>query len=133
MSPAARKVIRESEWMRVFKVENKKTYIYESKFLIDDLRVPVLAIEKKWPVIPLSEKVEFSLAFSSQPPRDEEDHAILQFLMSAGPEESLEKHRHHLAVSSSSARCADLPDRQSPTKQRFTSKLLSSNRITARN
>jgi hypothetical protein len=87
MSFDTKKLVRESDWMRIFKFENEETYIYESKFLVDDLRVSPLAIKKQWPGLSPSEKQEFSTAFGSQPPRDNDDQNILQFLMEVGPEE----------------------------------------------
>ena len=87
MTSGVKKLLRESEWMRVFKIENEEKFIYESKFLFDDLRISLLDIQRKWPELSLSEKIEFSTAFGSQPPRDSDDQAILRFLMQSGPRE----------------------------------------------
>lgn len=73
--------------MRVFKLENEQTYTYESKFLIDNLQVSPLTVKTRWPGFSSSEKLEFASAFSSQPPRHNDDQEILQFLMEVGPEE----------------------------------------------
>ena len=80
-------LVRESEWMRVFKIQNEETYVYESKFLADNLHVPALMIRTKWQELTLGERVEFASAFSSQPPRDDDDQQILEFLMDVGPED----------------------------------------------
>lgn len=85
--PADKKLIRESEWMRVFKIENEEKYLYESKFLIDNLRLPVSVIKDRWPSFSRHDKEEFATAFSTQPPRDDNDRAILQYLMETGPQE----------------------------------------------
>jgi hypothetical protein len=87
MTLGTRTLVRESEWMRVFKVQNEKTYVYESKFLVDDLHIPLPTIRTKWPELTLDERVEFASAFGSQPPRDNEDQQILDFLMEVGPED----------------------------------------------
>ena len=87
MTFGARKLVRESEWMRVFEIQNEKTYFYESKFLIDDLHVSPVTVRSRWPEFTLDEKVEFASAFGSQPPRDNDDQQVLEFLMDAGPEE----------------------------------------------
>jgi len=80
-------LVRESEWMRVFKFHDQETYLFESKFLVDDLRVPPLTVRSRWPNFTPDEKIEFASAFSSQPPRDDDDQKILEFLMDVGPEE----------------------------------------------
>lgn len=87
MTSNTRKLVKESEWMRVYRIEYEETYIYESKFLMDNLRISLQQVQEKWPHLSPSEKAEFSTAFSAQPPRDDEDQAILQFLMEIGPQE----------------------------------------------
>jgi hypothetical protein len=87
MTNGIKELCRESEWMRVFKIAGKEEYVYESKFLVDGLHVPPSAIKSRWAALSLEEKVEFSTAFGSQPPRDDSDQTILQFLMESGPEE----------------------------------------------
>jgi len=87
MTNETRKLIRESEWMRVFRIGDREEYVYESKFLIDGLHASPSDIKSKWAAFSPEEKVEFSTAFSSQPPRDDADQGILQFLMESGPEE----------------------------------------------
>jgi hypothetical protein len=86
MTFGTKTLVRESDWMRVFKV-GEETYLYESKFLVDDLRVSPHAIRDRWPSLSLDEKAEFASAFGSQPPRDNDDQQILEFLMGAGPKE----------------------------------------------
>lgn len=80
-------LLRESEWMRVFKARDEKTYIYESKFLMDGLHVSASTIRSRWPNLSSDEKIEFASAFSCQPPRHKDDQDILEFLMEVGPED----------------------------------------------
>jgi hypothetical protein len=87
MSDTIKKLVKESEWTRVFKIGDQEKYLYESKFLMDDLHVSSTTLKQRWPSLSLNEKVEFSTSFSSQPPRDAEDSEILQFLMEKGPQE----------------------------------------------
>jgi hypothetical protein len=82
-----RTLIRESQWMRIFKLSDGKTIVYESKFLLDDLRIRSAQIESIWKELLLDQQVEFASAFSCQPPRDENDRRILDFLMEVGSEE----------------------------------------------
>lgn len=82
-----RTLVRESEWMRVFKLQDQNTYLYESKFLVDNLHVSAAAIEKRWQDLSADQRIEFASAFSCQPPRDDDDRRILEFLMGMGPEE----------------------------------------------
>jgi hypothetical protein len=86
MTFGSKTLIRESEWMRVFKIQNENTYVYESKFLVDKFHVSPSVIRDRWRELTLDERVEFASAFSAQPPRDDDDQQILEFLMDAGPE-----------------------------------------------
>ena len=87
ISSHERRLVRESEWLRVFQVGDEEAYVYESKFLVDDLEVSLSTVKEKWPGLSLDEKVEFSLAFSCHEPSKGEDQRILEFLMEVGPEE----------------------------------------------
>ena len=82
-----RKLVRESEWVRVYELTDPKRFLLESKFLVDNLQVSPSAIREKWSDLSENAKVEFASAFSSQPPRHADDQQILQFLMEVGPEE----------------------------------------------
>lgn len=81
-----RELIRESEWMRVFK-QNESTYVYESKFLVDDLDTSASYLKSRWPSLTRDEKIEFASAFSCRPPRSESDQEVITFLIEVGPEE----------------------------------------------
>lgn len=87
MLDSAKKLIRESEWIRVFKLGTQEKYLYESKFLMDDLHISPTVLRERWRSFSQDEKAEFSISFSSQPPRDAEDVEILRFLMESGPKE----------------------------------------------
>jgi len=78
-----RKLVRESEWMRVYRVE-ARTLMYESKFLTDHLAVSADSIRRRWPGLPDEEKLEFSLAFQAKPEITSEDEDVLDFLMEVG-------------------------------------------------
>jgi hypothetical protein len=82
-----RKLVRESEWMRVFQQTEENTYLYESKFLVDDLEVPAAGLKERWPDFSGDEKIEFALAFGCHTLREGNDREILDFLMAVGPEE----------------------------------------------
>jgi hypothetical protein len=82
-----KKLVRESDWMRVYEISDPKGYLFESKFLIDNLQVSPSTIKERWLHLSEGEKIEFASAFSSQPPRHADDQQILDFLMGVGPEE----------------------------------------------
>jgi hypothetical protein len=80
------RLIRESEWMRVYECEYKsqKGMHFESKFLTDRIQVPAGSIIKRWPDLSLEERNEFANAFADKPELTHEDERILNFLMEAG-------------------------------------------------
>ena len=77
------KLIRESEWMRVYECqyEAQKGMHYESKFLTDRIRVSADSIIRRWPELSFEEKNEFANAFAVKPEATSEDERILNFLM----------------------------------------------------
>jgi hypothetical protein len=77
------KLIRESEWMRVYE-SPRFGRVYESKFLADGLEVPAESIISRWPRLSFAERIEFSNAFAAKPQLTVEDERILDFLMDIG-------------------------------------------------
>lgn len=82
-----KRLVRESEWARIYELSDPQGQLFESKFLVDALHVSPSVIREKWARLSEDEKVELASAFSAQPPRDADDQQILQFLMEVGPEE----------------------------------------------
>lgn len=80
------KLIRESEWMRVYECqyESQKGMHHESKFLTDRIRVSADSIIGRWSELSFEEKNEFANAFAVKPEVTPEDERILNFLMEQG-------------------------------------------------
>jgi hypothetical protein len=81
-----KKLIRDSEWLRVYVSDDGKSYHYESKFIVDNLQVSAEAFKRRWPTLSPDEKHEFADAFSCHVPNSADHQQILGFLMQCGPE-----------------------------------------------
>src|SRR3989338_5121900 len=76
------KPVKETEWTRVYKWGD--SYVYQSKFLRDGLRVSAESIMARWPTLSFEERLDFAQAFSHGGKATADDDRILDFLMEAG-------------------------------------------------
>ncbi len=87
------KLVRESEWMRVYQVAPKHLH-YESKFLRDNLHISAKDLRSRWPVLSSVEQVEFALAFTAKGDWSAEDLEILDYLITSDNDDI----RHIIAI-----------------------------------
>lgn len=93
METISMKLIRESEWMRVYQVAPKHLH-YESKFLRDNLYISAQDVRSRWPVLSSDEQFEFALAFTAKGVWSAEDVEILNYLMRSDNDDV----RHTIAI-----------------------------------
>jgi hypothetical protein len=79
MAIQEKKIVRESDWMRIYEFADKRGHLFESKFLVDNVHVSPSSVRMKWENFSEAERVEFASAFSAQPPRNSDDQEILHF------------------------------------------------------
>jgi hypothetical protein len=65
MKSKDKKLVKESEWMRVFEVGDKQLF-YESKFVRDNLQVSPQNIKSRWNNFSDKDRHEFVTAFQSR-------------------------------------------------------------------
>jgi hypothetical protein len=75
-----RQVLRESEWMTVYKLEGGVS-LHESKFLVQGLVVNARSIKARWQHFSQEEKYDFVRAYQAKAEVTPEDEEILYFLM----------------------------------------------------
>ena len=80
----AKKLIEETEWMRVYRVG--RTERLESKFLKDGIEVSADSIKQRWHEWGPVKQLDFANAFKAKPVLTTEDQEILRFLMESGSE-----------------------------------------------
>src|SRR5262245_56478436 len=80
-----RKLLRETEWTRVYDVGSNQLF-YESKFLVDGLKVSPADIKSRWKALSEQEQMDFVRAFQSKEPITPDDEEVLGFLMQVGNE-----------------------------------------------
>lgn len=78
-----KELVRESRWMRVYRMGEKHEY-YESKFFADGLQVSADLIRSEWRTMTDEQKLEFALAFSAKPELQPGDEEILDHMMVLG-------------------------------------------------
>ena len=77
-----KKLVRESRWMRVYKLGDR--LLYESKFLADGLQVSSASLKTEWKFMDEEERAEFAMAFLAKPNLQQADEEILDHLMEVG-------------------------------------------------
>jgi len=99
-----RELVYESEWSRTYRTGSNSTF-YESKFVVDGLKITVNELSRRWPGMKAEERSDFALAFGAKTTPEGDDESVLSFLMSAGDEPiwrmialKLTKHRDRDAV-----------------------------------
>ncbi len=73
-----RQVLRESEWMTVYKLEGGVS-LHESKFLVQGLVVNARSIKARWQHFSQEEKYDFVRAYQAKAEVTPEDEEILRF------------------------------------------------------
>ena len=77
-----KKLIRESEWLRVYETGNALQY--ESKLLLNDMPVSAEELVNRWDNLNAEERWEFALAFQARGRVGEEDARLLEYLWEHG-------------------------------------------------
>ncbi|SRR6266498_716835 len=78
-------LISESEWSRQYRAGPNSTF-YESKFLVDGLKIDLSTLSSRWSWMKPEERYDFALAFGAKTSLDGDDEAVLSFLMLSGDE-----------------------------------------------
>jgi hypothetical protein len=86
-SLASKRLIRESEWMRVYQLGENEFY-YESKFATDRLELKPRELKKKWQTYNTEAKRDFVEAYSVKAELSDDDFEILRYLMKEGSDET---------------------------------------------
>ncbi len=76
------KLVRESDWMRVYETSTGR--VYESKFLTENVELTYADFHRRWPGLSESERLEFVQAYQAKEKLTPDDHEILDFLMKHG-------------------------------------------------
>lgn len=79
----AAKLVKESEWMRVYELK-PKYYSYESKFLSNEVTMSADSFVTRWPAMNASERLEFVLAYHAKGDFTDDDERIVQIIMQDG-------------------------------------------------
>lgn len=82
MVPKMKKLVRESEWLKVYSTD--KGLQYESKLLFGDVPVSAQSVIKRWDRFSPEEKWEFVLALQARAKLEAEDVPLLDFLLEIG-------------------------------------------------
>jgi hypothetical protein len=83
----SRQLVRESEWMRVYRLESNHLH-YESKFLTDHLQIDLEDLKRRWSTLTAEDKRDFVRAYSAIKAKSTRDFEILRFLMKVGTSET---------------------------------------------
>jgi hypothetical protein len=82
MVPKMKKLVRESEWLKVYSTDTGVQY--ESKLLLDDVPVSARSVIRRWDRFSQEEKWEFVLALQARAKLEPDDVPLLDFLMEVG-------------------------------------------------
>jgi hypothetical protein len=83
MSADRENLLRETEWLRVYRVGEKELR-YESKCLSEGLQISANSIKSTWAKLSPQRRLEFTIAFGAIHSLSSEDEEILNFLMEVG-------------------------------------------------
>jgi hypothetical protein len=82
---ARAKLVKESEWMRVYELGPKHLQ-YESKFLNNEVQVSADSFAARWPKMSLSQRLDFVFAYHAKSDFTGEDERIVDMIMQDGDE-----------------------------------------------
>ena len=85
MTRKDRKLVRESEWVRIYRTKNNVLEVV-SKFLEGNLQPTAAEFEKKWPVLSPEGRLDVCSAYQAKARLSEEDVEILNVIMMMGDE-----------------------------------------------
>src|ERR1700721_707607 len=77
------KLIKETEWMRVYEMGPKSRH-YESRFLTDEVQMSADSFVARWPSMAEHERQEFVFAYHAKPEFTTDDERIVNTIMRDG-------------------------------------------------
>jgi len=80
---ASAKLVRETEWMRVYELGPKRLQ-YESKFLRNEIQMSADSFATRWPSMPSKERYEFVFAYHAKGNFTADDEQIVEKIMQDG-------------------------------------------------
>jgi len=81
------KLVKETEWMRVYELGPPKSRSYESKFLMDELQISAESFASRWPAMTPAERRDFAFAYSAKAEFTSDDEQIVNLIMRDGDED----------------------------------------------
>jgi hypothetical protein len=78
------KLVKETEWMRVYELGPPKSFTYESKFLTDKLQISAESFATRWPTMTPAERLDFTQAYCAKAEFTSDDERIVNLIMNDG-------------------------------------------------